>query len=38
MVDAVVEPSRTRSTIAHAIDDAVQSVGVRKGVHGNIPL
>ena len=38
VVDAVVEPARTRSTIAHAIDDAVQSVGVRKGQHGNIPL
>ena len=38
VVDEVVEPARTRSTIAHAIDDAVQSVGVRKGQHGNIPL
>ncbi len=38
VVDEVVEPTRTRSTIAHAIDDAVQSVGVRKGQHGNIPL
>ena len=38
VVDEVVEPARTRSAIAHAIDDAVQSVGVRKGQHGNIPL
>ena len=29
---------RTRSAIARAIDDAVQTVGVRKGQHGNIPL
>ena len=38
VVDEVVEPARTRSAIAQAIDDAVQSVGVRKGQHGNIPL
>ena len=38
VVDEVVEPAKTRSTIARAIDDAVQSVGVRKGQHGNIPL
>jgi len=38
VVDEVVEPTRTRSAIARAIDDAVQAVGVRKGQHGNIPL
>jgi acetyl-CoA/propionyl-CoA carboxylase carboxyl transferase subunit len=38
VVDRVVEPSETRSVIARAIDDAVQTVGVRRGVHGNIPL
>jgi acetyl-CoA/propionyl-CoA carboxylase carboxyl transferase subunit len=38
VVDDVVEPSRTRSAIARAIDDAVQAVGVRRGAHGNIPL
>ncbi len=38
VVDEVVEPARTRSAIAHAIDDAVQTVGVRRGAHGNIPL
>jgi acetyl-CoA/propionyl-CoA carboxylase carboxyl transferase subunit len=38
VVDEVIEPDRTRSTIARAIDDAVQTVGVRKGEHGNIPL
>jgi acetyl-CoA/propionyl-CoA carboxylase carboxyl transferase subunit len=38
VVDEVVEPSRTRTAIARAIDDAVQSVGVRRGSHGNIPL
>ena len=38
VVDEIVEPSRTRSAIARAIDEAVQSVGIRKGQHGNIPL
>jgi acetyl-CoA/propionyl-CoA carboxylase carboxyl transferase subunit len=38
VVDEVVEPGRTRSAIAKAIYDAVQSVGVRRGQHGNIPL
>ncbi len=38
VVDEVVDPALTRSAIARAIDDAVQSVGVRKGQHGNIPL
>ncbi len=34
----MIEPSETRSIIAKAINDAVQTVGVRRGVHGNIPL
>ena len=38
VVDEVVEPDRTRSAIAAAINDAVQTVGVRRGAHGNIPL
>src|SRR5690349_3956446 len=38
VVDEVVRPDATRSAIARAIEDAVQSVGVRRGVHGNIPL
>jgi acetyl-CoA/propionyl-CoA carboxylase carboxyl transferase subunit len=38
VVDEVVEPAATRSAIARAIDEAVQSVGVRRGAHGNIPL
>jgi acetyl-CoA/propionyl-CoA carboxylase carboxyl transferase subunit len=38
VVDEVVEPSRTRSALAKAIDDAVQRDGVRRGQHGNIPL
>jgi acetyl-CoA/propionyl-CoA carboxylase carboxyl transferase subunit len=38
VVDEVVSPSQTRSAIARAIEDAVQSVGVRRGAHGNIPL
>ena len=38
VVDEVVEPAATRTAIARAIDDAVQTVGVRRGVHGNIPL
>jgi acetyl-CoA/propionyl-CoA carboxylase carboxyl transferase subunit len=38
VVDEVVEPTRTRSAIARAIDDEVQLVGVRRGTHGNIPL
>ena len=31
VVDEIVEPDATRSAIARAIDDAVQTVGVRKG-------
>ena len=38
VVDEVVEPSATRSALAKAINDAVQTHGVRRGAHGNIPL
>jgi acetyl-CoA/propionyl-CoA carboxylase carboxyl transferase subunit len=38
VVDEVVDPALTRSAIARAIDEAVQSQGVRRGHHGNIPL
>jgi acetyl-CoA/propionyl-CoA carboxylase carboxyl transferase subunit len=38
VVDEVVEPERTRSAIAAAIVEAVDTVGVRRGHHGNIPL
>lgn len=38
VVDEVVEPALTRSAIARAIADAVQTEGVRRGRHGNIPL
>ena len=38
VVDEIVEPTRTRSAIARAIDEAVQADGVRRGQHGNIPL
>ena len=38
VVDEVVDPTRTRSAIAEAIDAAVQADGVRRGHHGNIPL
>ena len=38
VVDEVVEPTATRSALARAIDSAVQSDGVRRGAHGNIPL
>jgi acetyl-CoA/propionyl-CoA carboxylase carboxyl transferase subunit len=38
VVDEVVAPERTRSALAKAIDEAVQSDGVRRGAHGNIPL
>jgi acetyl-CoA/propionyl-CoA carboxylase carboxyl transferase subunit len=38
VVDEVVEPGRTRSAIAQAIDAAVQADGVQRGRHGNIPL
>lgn len=38
VVDEVVEPATTRGAIARAIHDAVQSDGIRRGQHGNIPL
>jgi acetyl-CoA/propionyl-CoA carboxylase carboxyl transferase subunit len=38
VVDEVVEPAVTRTAIARAIADAVQTDGVRRGHHGNIPL
>lgn len=38
VVDEVVDPATTRSRIAGAIDAAIQSEGVQRGRHGNIPL
>lgn len=38
VVDEVVEPAVTRTSIARAIIDAVQTGGVHRGQHGNIPL
>lgn len=38
VVDEVIEPSATRSAIAAAFEEAIQTVGVRRGAHGNIPL
>jgi len=38
VVDAIVEPARTRSAIGAALHDAIQVDGVRRGAHGNIPL
>ena len=38
VVDEVIEPSATRSAIAAAFEHAIQTVGVRRGAHGNIPL
>ena len=38
VVDEVVEPARTRTALAHALHEAVQADGVRRGQHGNIPL
>jgi len=38
VVDEVVSPSVTRSAIARAIDEAVQTEGVHRGSHSNIPL
>ncbi len=38
VVDEVVTPQKTRSAIAHAFIEAVQTQGVRRGAHGNIPL
>jgi acetyl-CoA/propionyl-CoA carboxylase carboxyl transferase subunit len=38
VVDEVVEPAVTRTAIARALTDAVQTGGVHRGQHGNIPL
>ncbi len=38
VVDEVVEPSRTRTAIAEALEREVSAAGVRRGNHGNIPL
>lgn len=38
VVDEIVEPTATRSAIARALHDAVQTDGVHRGAHGNIPL
>jgi acetyl-CoA/propionyl-CoA carboxylase carboxyl transferase subunit len=38
VVDEVVSPATTRTRIAQAIHDAVQTGGVHRGRHGNIPL
>ena len=38
VVDEVVEPGRTRSAIAAAMRHEIDTVGVRRGQHGNIPL
>ena len=36
--DEVVEPTRTRSAIAEAMRHEIDTAGVRRGRHGNIPL
>ena len=38
VVDEVVEPRRTRSAIAAAIRHEIDTSGVHRGQHGNIPL
>ena len=38
VVDEIVEPTRTRSAIAQAMRHEIDTVGVRRGLHGNIPL
>ena len=38
VVDEVVEPSRTRRAIALAMRNEIDTAGVRRGHHGNIPL
>jgi acetyl-CoA/propionyl-CoA carboxylase carboxyl transferase subunit len=38
VVDEVVEPHRTRSAIAAAIRHEIDTSGVHRGRHGNIPL
>jgi len=37
-VDEVVEPGRTRSAIAAAFRHEIDTSGVHRGHHGNIPL
>lgn len=38
VVDEIVEPTRTRSAIAKAFREEIDTVGIRRGRHGNIPL
>ncbi len=38
VVDEVIDPKLTRSTIARAIADDLAAHGERRGQHGNIPL
>ena len=38
VVDEIVEPARTRSRLARALVEAVETGGVQRGRHGNIPL
>jgi acetyl-CoA/propionyl-CoA carboxylase carboxyl transferase subunit len=38
VVDEIVEPAETRGAIARAIRAEIDTVGVRRGRHGNIPL
>ena len=38
VVDEVVEPHRTRSAIAAAFRHEIDTSGVHRGRHGNIPL
>ena len=38
VVDEVVEPTATRSAIAAAMRHEIDTAGVRRGRHGNIPL
>ncbi len=38
VVDEIVTPQQTRGAIARAIEDAVQTHGSKRGLHGNIPL
>ncbi|MBZ5732873.1 acyl-CoA carboxylase subunit beta [Nocardioides sp. TRM66260-LWL] len=38
VVDEIVAPDRTRRRVAESLLEAVQSAGVQRGRHGNIPL
>ncbi|WP_300679338.1 carboxyl transferase domain-containing protein [Nocardioides sp.] len=38
VIEEVVEPSRTRSAVAEALNEAIQRDGVIRGTNGNIPL